>query len=458
MMRWAKAAVCCAVLSAIAAPAWSQTFTEALSDALENSPEVLAQRQALRQLDESVAIARAGMRPTIAGDASVGWSATNPTDADTSYTTPSSIGLSASQPLFDGWQTENAVAGAEALVDAGRLQLISTEQSVILSAIQAYVDVIQAQENARLARNNVDVIARQLEATEARLQVGEVTRTDVAQAQARLAESRAFLRSSEGDLRSAAEEFERVVGYPPTNLSPLPPLPVLPGSVEEAEEVALERNPDYLQTFAAERAAQFGVEEAYGALLPQVTLSGNISQSTSTAFDYGDSTLSGTATVTVTVPFYSGGALRSSVRSNAAAAQQRAQEREQARRQLLRDVGVNWETLLTARATIVANAEQVEAQRIAFLGVQEEARVGSRTTLDVLDAEQDLLDARVALVNSRSDEQIAAYQLLSSMGTLSAETLGLEVERYDPVGPYEDSQRFTLGYPDVDDDAWMENY
>lgn len=459
MKRWARAVLCGVVIAASAAPAGAESFKQVLTDAINNSPEIMTQRRVLRQLDETVAQARAGMLPTITGSASVGHTVSRSAQSRaTDNSSPASIGLSASQPLFDGWQTENAIAAAVANVDAGRLTLMATEQSVALEAIEAYVAVIQAQETVRLARSNVEVIARQLDATRARLEVGEVTRTDVAQAEAQLADSRANLRSNEGDLRSAAEEFERVVGYPPTNLEPLPQLPVMPSSREEAEEVALERNPTYLATFAAERAASFGVDQAYGALYPQVSVNGDVTSSSTQVYGSDGASVSGSATLTVTVPFYSGGAQRSRVRSSAQLVRQRAHERETARRQLLRDVGVNWESLLTARATIAANAEQVQAQQIAFRGVQEEARVGSRTTLDVLNAEQDLLDARVALVNSRSDEQIAAYRLLFSMGTLTSETLGLEVARYDPVEPYNESQRFSLEYPDPEDDAWMENY
>ncbi|MCI4663407.1 MAG: TolC family outer membrane protein [Neomegalonema sp.] len=460
MKRFAQAALCCAALVAGAGSAAAETFRGALEAALKNSPTVLAQREVLRTLDEAVAAARAGMRPTVAATASIGATKSHGPTGETD-TTPTSVGVTASQPLFDGFQTDHAIAAADASVEAGRFTLHAVEQSVLLAAVEAYVNVIKAQQNLRLARNNVAVIAKQLEATRARLSVGEVTRTDVAQAEARLAESRANLRSREGDLRSAAKEYERVVGVPPRKLARLPALPVLPKTLKEAEAIALKRNPTYLAALSAEKSAAFTVDRAKGALLPQVSLSSSATVSSTDAFGSGPhaGTVAGSATVTVTVPIYSAGTLRSTIRSSAAVKRQRAHERDEARRQLLRDLGVNWESLKTARATITANIEQVEAQRIAYRGVREEARVGSRTTLDVLDAEQALLDARIALVTARADRQIAAYRVLAQLGLLTIETLGLKVKRYDPKKPYKDSQKVYADHPrDKDDKEWMKRY
>ena len=459
MKRFITAALCCAAVAAAGASAGAETFKGALSTALTNSPEVLAQREVLKQLDEAVEFAKAGWRPTIAATGSVGYTASDGPTGSTD-TIPASVGASISQPVYDGFQTRNAVAAAEANVAAGRYALLAVEQDILLAAAEAYVAVLQAEENVRLARNNIEVISRQLDATEARLEVGEVTRTDVAQARAALAQSRANLRVREGQLRNAREDFERIVGIPAGSLSPLPPLPVLPGSLAEAEDIALQRNPTFLSSIAALDAAVFGVEQARGALLPQVSVSGSTSLSSTRLFGPGGEagTLAGEATLSVSVPIYTAGTLRSAVRSNSAIEAQRVYERDQARRQLLRDIGVTWEDLLTARATIVANAEQVDAERIAFEGVREEARVGSRTVLDVLDAEQELLDARIALVNSRSDEQVAAYRLLAQMGVLTIETLGLDVERYNPDEPQASISVGAVQEAGGDDSDWMQRY
>ncbi len=458
MMTTAAAALALGLASASAS---AETLNEALQQALLTSPELDAQREAVRGLDEGVAQARSGMRPTITGTASVGltYSDSSENNARTPRR-PATIGATVSQPLFDGFQTENAVQSAFRSVESGRYTLFQVEQNVILNAVTAYARVIQAQQNVRLAQNNLSVISRSLDAARDRFDVGEVTRTDVAQAEARQAESRANLVTQQGAMRQALQTYERFVGHAAGKLSPLPPIPELPASLTDAREIAKMRHPSVLAARSNVEAAAYSVKQSKGALLPSVDLTGSISAGSETV-NRNSGVISGATAVEVTVPIFQGGVLRSSVRQNQALEDQRYHQLRDVTRQVLEQVGIAWENLETARASSRSNRAQVRAQSIAFEGVQEEAKVGSRTTLDVLDAEQDLLDARVALVRSKTDEHINAYSLLAALGLLSIETLNVDVPRYDPQGPYESSQVFGANYSeeeDAENEEWRKNW
>ena len=250
------------------ASASAEDFGGALETALRTSPDLQAQYESLRGLNESVSSARAGLRPTVSGSGSSGYSYSQSSESQrNSHLRPSTLTLSASQPIFDGFQTENAVASAFENVRSGRETLRQTEQTVLLNAISAYIGVVQANENLALAKNDLRVNQRSLQAARDRFNVGEVTRTDVAQAEAALAESSANLATRQGQLRQARETYLRQVGVLPGELEPLPPLPDLPKTLEEAREIARRQHPTILAAMASVSSAGFSVEQARGALL-----------------------------------------------------------------------------------------------------------------------------------------------------------------------------------------------
>ncbi|MCI4661941.1 MAG: TolC family outer membrane protein [Neomegalonema sp.] len=443
--------------------AQAETLADALVTAVDTSPTLAASRARLRTLDELAEQARAGGRPSIAGTGSVGARSiyarrNRSSDFSHSGTTPASIGLSGSQMLYDGGQTANAVSGAEADIDTGRFDVRQTEQNVLLEAVTSYVEVLRAQENVAISRNNVGVIGRQLSAAQDRFDVGEVTRTDVAQARARRAQSQATLQTNLGTLGQARQSYIRAVGTAPLDLAPLPPMPDLPESLEEAIAIAENQHPAIIADQNAVKSASFGVRQAIGGTLPSVDLTGDVGAAANSSTQNRDA-LSAEVALEASVPLYQGGALSSRVRAAQALVSQRRAELFETTRLVKEQVGVAWETLKAARATIEASQAQIRAAQVAFDGVREEAKVGSRTTLDVLDAEQELLDARFALVNARSDEYVAGYQLLAAIGLLTVEHLGLNTQNYDPAQIDQPQNGNTLGtWPETEDTEWLNSW
>lgn len=450
---WRVIAIGCGFAATVAAGnASAADFRNALETALTNNPDLQGQYEVLRGLNENVSQARAGLRPSISGSGSAALSYTDSSESvRKNRNRPASVSLTVTQPLFDGFQTQRGVDSAIASVQSGRQTLRQTEQTVLLNAIIAYIGVVQARENVSLARNDLKVSEGSLQAARDRLNVGEVTRTDVAQAEAALAESKANLASQRGALSQSRETYLRQVGVWPEELRPLPHLPNLPKTLSEAREIARRNHPSILAARAAVESAGHFVEQARGALLPQVELQATGTTGSDTT-NRGSGVMTGSASVNVTVPIYQSGLLRSNIRRNQALESQRFQELRAVTRQVLESTGVAWENLQTSAATIRANLTAVRSNEIALEGVRQEAKVGSRTTLNILEAQQRLLNSQVALVNARTNRQINAYTLLSAMGVLSIETLGLNVRRpdldeeFDAVtgplsGTYEDVER-----------------
>jgi len=349
--------------------------------------------------------------------------------------TPFTNTISITQPLYRGGRTEAQTASAEALVQAGRQDLATTERRVLQDSVTIYMDVLRDQAVVELTRNNEQVLRRQLDATRERFRVGEITRTDVAQAESRLSRAIADRTAAEGTLLSSRAAFARLIGEPPTRLSAPPALPPLPATEEEAVLIGDQENPDLLGAQFRELAAKNDVRAVSGALLPTVSLNAQASKaSETTRADLITDTAR--ATVQVTVPLYEAGSVYSQTRQRKQIYSQRRIQVEEQRRLVRQQVVQAWENLTTARSTIVARKAQVEASRIALDGVQQEADVGSRTTLDVLDAEQEYLDAQVAQVRAEHDEYVAGFVLISAVGRLSARNLGLPVELYDPAENY----------------------
>jgi outer membrane protein len=437
--------------------AGGMTLDEALATAYDTNPQLAAGRAQLQVTDEGVAAARAGMRPTVLGTIDYGYRYTDRSGPMSSSgdTAPFSAGVRATQPLYDGGQTVNSVRARIADVSAARARLASLEQSVLLETVTSYIDILRDEENVSLARNNVRVITEQLRASEDRFEVGEVTRTDVSQARARLAEAEARLSVAIGQLEVSRQRFEQVVGVPPGDLELPAALPTLPATLQDATAMALDGHPNLVAARFDDTAAGSDVRAAIGQLLPSVDLVGDVGLSDSGAFE-SDSAVDRSAAVTVraTVPLYQAGAAYSGVRrAQALASAARTTITTEARARQ-REVENAWTQLSVARANILSQRQRVAAAQLAFEGVREEALVGSRTTLDVLDAEQELLDARVGLVSAIRDEYVSAYALLSATGSLTIAALDIEATLYDPTVSFDRNSDRLFGFEPSEDTVW----
>ncbi len=416
-------ALAAAALSPLAVLA--QSLPDAMVTAYLNSPELAASRADVRVLSERAVQARAGGRIQVEGElnASAVTRTNSPPGANfPNY--PTSVTLGFSQPLYTGGQVENATEAAETRISEQEAFLIVTEQQILLDVVTAFSDVRLGKELVSISRNNVRVLTEQLRAARERFEVGEVTRTDVEQARARLAAARSRLAASKGFLANAREAYQRVVGEYPDELQPPPPLPDLPSGHDEAVAMALRDDPSVIAARLEREAIGSDVRAAIGALLPQVSLQGQVA-SDETFSDGAAGPESATIGVFVTFPFYSGGFNYSRVREAQAAAEGASADIDTNLRAAARNVGTSWADLDVARASIRAGQLEVSAAQLAFEGVQEEAKVGSRTTLDVLDAEQEVLEARQRLVTAQRDEHVAGYGLLASIGKLTVQHLGL---------------------------------
>ena len=439
-----------AMLSLHGGPAAAQTLEQALALAYRNNPTLLARRAQLRASDEEVSLARAGWHPTIQLEADAGVAAVKTTierGESTAETTTKRDGstagaaLSVVGHLYQGGRVSAETESAESRVDAGRARLREVEQTVMLGAVTAYMDVLRHRSELELNRSNERVMRRQLEAARDRHEVGEVTRTDVAQAEARLAQAIADRVAAEGNLISSRGVYRQVIGTLPGALS-WPAFPGgVPGSEQDALMIASEANPAIGAAAASARAARADIDAVFSAWLPRLSVRGSYggrSDQTSAVEEITTASL----TATLTVPLYQTGAEQARVRQAKQIATQRRLEIDQARRAVIEEVTRAWEALATARARIAAFESRVRASAIALEGVEHEALVGLRTTLDVLNAEQELFEARVNLVRARRDEIVSAYRVKSTIGELTASRLGLPVELYD-VEDYDGDVRDT---------------
>jgi outer membrane protein len=424
----------------------AETLESALARAYGNNPDLNAQRAGVRATDESVAQAKSGYRPQINASADI---SRTYTQADTgtprtffgggtseSYLTPRGYGVQLNQSIFDGFRTENRVRAAESSVLGSRETLNNTEQGTLLDAATAYMDVLRDTATLDLQRNNVEVIDEQLRQTRDRFNVGEVTRTDVAQAEARLAAARSQASSAEAALRSSIATYRQVVGVEPQQLAPGRPLDRLtPRNVDAALKAALNEHPAIKARQHAVDVAELQVKIEEGALAPQLGVSASVAQRYATSS--ADQVLSATVGATLNVPIYDGGQAYAATRQAKETAGQRRLEADSVRDQVRAQVTSSWGRLEAARAQIESAQAQIDAAETALSGVREEARVGQRTTLDVLNAQQELLNARVNLITAQRDRVVASYSLVNAMGRLNSRALGLAVNHYSPKIHYE---------------------
>ncbi|MFI4933745.1 MAG: TolC family outer membrane protein [Caulobacterales bacterium] len=463
--------VCRAVLTAAscsAAMAWamaasaapSETLADAITLTYETNPTLQAQRASQRATDEEYVQARSGYRPTVTISGSVtrddneAGSSLFALPGATDTTNTSNGALTVTQPLYTGGRVATQIDAAKADILAGREGLRRTEIGVLESVIQAYLDVRRDQEQLAIAQDNVTVLKRQLEETNARFDVGEVTRTDTAQAQARLAAAQAQLASVQSALAIARAAYAEVVGQNPGDLAPEPPIAgLLPPTVDAAFDAAEQNNPQVLQANYTEQGSAARLAEAKAQVLPSASLraslgysGGGINPLTGKLVNqFSDYNRDLSVTASITAPLFTGGLTSSEIRQ---AAERNNVDRiglETARRQVLQAVSQAWNQLLGARANLVADEQQVKADTIAYEGTRQEAQVGLRTTLDVLNAQQELETSELSLVGARHDEYLSAAAVLAAMGALEAKVLIPGEPRYDPKTNF-DHVRHAIGW------------
>lgn len=445
MMMAASAGLC--VVGALPIPVQAETLKEALTAAYRTNPELDAERARLRATDENVSQANAGFRPQISADATTTYDdqKTSPPSGGDGPAYPKQMQVQLSQPIFRGFRTIEQVREAEAQVRAGRESLRSVEQDVLTDAVIAFTNVVRDQALVRLNENNVNVLSRELKATLDRFNVGEVTRTDVAQARSRRSGAVSSLELARANLKTSRGEYQRVIGYGPGTLQePKVPRERLPKSLEEAVEISFRENPLIIAALYREQSARHTINRIRGELLPEISLDATHRKDYDLAGD-ADTRTRTTVVGRLSVPLYTGGLVSSRVRQAKHTQVSRLQEIEQFRVQVRAGVITAWSQLQAARAQYAASQTAVEANRIALQGVREEERVGQRTLLDVLNAEQELLNSQVSLVTNQRNEVVSAHQLLAQVGRLTAEELGLGSVVYDPTVNYDEVRRKWFG-------------
>ncbi len=475
-----SASITVAMLALLPEAAGAQTLQDALTSAYNTNPQLQAERATLRATDENVPQALANWRPTVSISGSQGIDhnsqhqdcsklslGTNPCTGLTaqeaaelgalgnspniqnssSNLSPQTEALTISQPIYRGGRTEAQTEQALNLVRSERAHLSSIEETVLLSAVTDYMNVVRDQATLDLNINNEQVLRRQLEAAQDRFRVGEVTRTDVAQAEAAYAAAIAGRQQAAGNLQISRAAYERDIGQAPGKLAPPAGVPELPTSRDEVTSLAADTNPDVISAQFAQQAAEDNIRVVRGQLLPTVSLNATaqrLSESQGAGRVVDDFSLTGQ----LSMPLYEGGALYSQSRQASQNVAQRRGQVDTARVAAVQLAAQSWEQLVSDRAQITSERSQIKANEIALDGVQQEASVGSRTVLDILNAEQILFQSRVNLVASQHDEVVAQFSLAASLGRLTAKQLNLPVVFYDPEEHCEAVRDKWIGFGD----------
>ena len=420
----------------------SETIGGALIKAYLTSPDINTQRAAVRVADEGVPKANAGYLPTVEGTANIGIERAQTSEIGAGGAAAGSLmvdlkprgyGVTANETVFNGNRTLNSIRQAESQVFGAREQLRNTEQNTLLSGLTAYMDVLEDTAILGLDNNNVDVLKEQLRETRDRFTVGEVTRTDVAQAEASLAQGQGTALSAVATLQAAVARYRQFIGDQPTSLAPVKPLVrPIPKTLPEAISISQIEHPAISGSLHGVDAAQLQVKIAEGALYPTIGLSAGISNQYDASGIPGFHVLSGQIMGQINIPIYQGGAEYAATRQAKESLSQQEIQTDSLRNQVRQAVVAAWGLNQAAVGVVRAARASVSANEVALTGVREEAKVGQRTTLDVLNAQQALLQARTTLVQAEHDQVVDSYQLLSSIGRLNIPTLGLAVAEYDP--------------------------
>lgn len=458
--------------TALVSPAAADRFTlaDALALAYEHNPELEAQRARVRQADDTVAEARGNYRPNVGVTGSYGYNRNNLIGVDGGFQTanpqhvqeltPTVGRATLSQTVFSGGQAYAQVQRSIALVRSARADLLNAEQQILFAATQAYMDTVRDAENLRLHRSDVDVLMRQRQATQTELDAGAATKTDLQEVDVRLAGSQADLAQAESQLAQSRDNFERIIGRPPETLEQAPPMPHLPGTQEQALSLALKLSPRIQGAQAQDKAAQYGIDNAVGATLPHASIQADMNyfhDSLQNPFGLSAQTIVGTFAPSkatsfdvlgqISIPLYQGGAEDARI---AEAKQQHTQtmlgiaDADQATRQTVKDA---WAAFHAAQTAVAYNTSRVQSSELALSGVIQQQHQGERLIIDILNAEQERLQAQLAAAASHHDMVVTGYQLLAASGELTARHLALRVKIYDPNDYFKDhaSSWFDLG-------------
>jgi outer membrane protein len=429
------------VAALMAGTASADTLREALVSSYHTNPTLTAQREVLRGVDASVAVARAAGRPQVSGTLGINRDLSRSGILETGGNGPTlSAGLDLSYPIFNGGAVRNDVRAAKTRVEASRATLRAVEGDVFTQAVTAYMDVIRDRAIVELNANNVKVLTTNLEATRDRFQIGDLTRTDVAQSEARLQLGRSRLAESQGRLTASEATYRQVIGHPPGVLAPPPPLPPLPTSPEEAVRIALANNPDLIAITRQAIAAGYDVRVAEASRLPTLSAVGSGTYVNELGGTIGNQQSTGGQTaigLSSRIPIFQGGLPSARIRQAQAQQGQVTEQVVGTERAVVQAARAAFALYDAAQKAIQSNTVAAQANELALEGARAEQSVGTRTVLDVLNAEQELLNSQVELVTAKRDAYVAGFQLLNAMGQAEAQDLGLDGgPLYDPLGNY----------------------
>ncbi|MDR1826844.1 MAG: TolC family outer membrane protein [Methylobacteriaceae bacterium] len=448
---WSVAAVASLILALLAAaPASAETLSGALAKAYQVNPELNAERAGLRAADENVARAKSGYRPAVSAaadysrsrsryDNRLGWGITK------QAMNPRGYGLQVNLDVFSGFRTKNAVSQAETQVEGGRETLRNAEGDILFLAAQAYMNVLRDTAILRLQRNNVELLAEQLRQTKDRLSVGDVTVTDYSQAEARHAQAMSGASSAEADLRSSVAVYRQIIGSEPKKLNAGKPLTkLIPKTLNKAIALGLRQHPAILAAHHDAEAAALQVKIVEGEFYPTISLSGEVSHRYDTDL-HNDEEVSAAVSARLTVPIYQRGDVSARTRQSKEALGQAHLRADATNDRVRAEIVSAWGMYESTRARITAMQAAVKANEAALAGVREEARVGQRTTLDILNAQQELLNMRVELIVAQRDHVIASYAVARAVGALNARALKLNTEYYDPADHFDQVKNLWVG-------------
>jgi len=447
LARYRRVTLLLTAASLLAYPACADSFTDALTATYQNNPGIKAERDRQRATDEEVSQALSGFRPNVSASYSRGRQRSAFGGADWNNGDSENASLTLRQPLFRSGGTLSSYNAAKQRARAGEQQLTAREQRVLMDAVTSYVDVTAAASILQISRENEATLTKQLNASRERFEVGEVTRTDVAQSEARLSIARTQVINAEGSLISAIAAFERVIGYKPEGMLDQPiQFPELPLSLQEALEQARASNPELLRAIHLAKSSEYDVWTNKSAILPRVDLVGSMVRQEGVGVIGNNKFDQDSIAVELTVPIYQAGAEYSRVREAKSVARQRQYERDDTKLNVEQAVSRAWEQLETARSTIRSREGQIQAAQVALDGVRQEQEYGARTVLDVLDAEQELFSARTALVQAQRDRVVATYNVLLTLGRMTPSYLQLPVAQYDAREHYDDTKWLPIGF------------
>ncbi len=437
--RLSQATLLAAVTTLWSQPSAAEELRDVLADVYRNNPTLDAARAELRAVDENVPQAGANWRPTVSVNGSVGRQRQEQTTefrSTTDITNPVTAQLQVNQPIFNGGSNFASLDRAKSQVSAQRARLSAVEQDVLLRGVRAYVGVWRDQRIVELNQQNVESLQEQLQATETRFEEGFVTRTDVSQARTRVSQARARLEEARTRLQNSAARFEEVAGRRPGDLEPIGVVSDLPGQQSAASDLAARNNPELEASQRTAEAASDEIRRREGQLLPSLSLRGTLSHRERTSAEESE-LQEARVTVQLQIPLYQAGEATSRVRQAKQQANQRRLQVSETERRVRQEAISAWNDYTGARARIDELEAAVESAQASLEGVREEARAGARLVLDILDAQQELVNAQVSLARARADRQIAAFALRQAGGTLSARALELPVSYYEPKRHYE---------------------